>query len=415
MKTRVTTTAHGHVIIVALVVCLLAGIALLGVISLSSNEGQMTGRSQSWNGAIPVAEAGIEEAFTHLRYSPTNRASNGWTFVDDHYHKSRVLGRSWYEVTISTNWDPIITARGGIRAPGQTNYIVRTVRVTATNDPMFSAAIEAIDGIWFNGNGVTINSYDSRDPDYSGADGRYDPLKFKDQGKVVCHYGPFDMGNAKIYGHVETGEESALTRNANGVVGSKVFILNGGSGIEPGWHTTTTSSEFSNVEVPAAGGGLPPRDGNRYVFTNSNVTYSTDVLQGGVTVKGSNVTLIVNRNFGVSDFVVEVGASVVLYVNAGDADLGGIKNKNLRAESFQYYGLQDNVSITMRGNGSFTGVLFAPSAMLQIGGGGNDEVDFLGAIIARMVKVNGKMTFHFDEAVKRLGSRGFIASRWDEL
>src|SRR6185503_4449812 len=135
MKTRVTTTAHGHVIIVALVVCLLAGVALLGVISLSSNEGQMTGRSQSWNGAIPVAEAGIEEAFTHLRYCPTNRASNGWVLVNDpltstpHYKKSRVLGRSWYEVTISTNYDPTIIAHGGIRAPSQTNYIVRTVRV----------------------------------------------------------------------------------------------------------------------------------------------------------------------------------------------------------------------------------------------------------------------------------------------
>src|SRR6185503_15445921 len=150
MKTRVTTTAHGHVIIVALVVCLLAGVALLGVISLSSNEGQMTGRSQSWNGAIPVAEAGIEEAFTHLRYCPTNRASNGWVRVSNaytnHYTKSRVLGRSWYEVSISTNYDPTIIARGGIRAPNQTNYIIRTVRVMATNDPMFSAAIEAIDG-----------------------------------------------------------------------------------------------------------------------------------------------------------------------------------------------------------------------------------------------------------------------------
>ena len=421
MKTRVTTTAHGHVIIVALVVCLLAGVALLGVISLSSNEGQMTGRSQSWNGAIPVAEAGIEEAFTHLRYCPTNRASNGWVLVaglagvDDHYKKSRVLGHSWYEVMISTNWDPIITARGGVRAPHQTNYIVRTVRVMATNDPMFSAAIEAIDGIWFKGNGVTINSYDSRDPNYSGPDGRYDPNRFKDQGKVVCHYGPFDMANANIYGHVETGEESALTRGPNGVVGSKVFILNGGKGIEPGWHTTTTSSEFSSLDAPAGGGSLPNKVGNTYFFTNANATYRTDVLQGSVVVRGTNVAVIVNRNYGVNDLVVEPGASIRLYVNAGDVTLRGINNRNLRAESFQYYGLPDNINISMQGNASFTGVLFAPNAALGIGGGGSDEIDFLGAIIARMVTVNGKMTFHFDEAVKRLGSRGFVASRWDEL
>src|SRR5688572_33020273 len=119
MKTRLTTTVtvHGHVIIVALVVCLLAGVALLGVISLTSNEGQMTGRSQSWNGAIPAAEAGIEEAFTHLRYSPTNRASNGWTLVGTNYTKRRTIGSAWYEVGISTNYDPIIVALGGTRAP----------------------------------------------------------------------------------------------------------------------------------------------------------------------------------------------------------------------------------------------------------------------------------------------------------
>ena len=411
----------GHVIIVTLVVCLLLGLVLLGVISLSTNEGQMTGRSQSWNGAIPVAEAGIEEAFTHLKYCPTNRASNGWGLVGDQYTKTRTIGSACNEVTISTNYDPIIIARGGVRAPSQTNYIVRTVRVTATNEPMFSAAIEATDGIFFKGSGVTINSYDSRDPNYSGPDGRYDPLKFKDQGRVVCHYGPFDMGNAKIYGRVETGEESALTRGPGGVVGSIRHHLNVGRGIEDGWHTSTTSSEFSPVEAPPATNGLPSKVGSAYTFTNG--TYRTSSLAGDVVVKGSNhVTLIVKAStngspavYNVRSLIVEPAASIKLYVDAGDVALKGIQNKNLRAESFMYYGLSGNVNISMQGNASFCGVLFAPNATLGIGGGGSDEIDFLGAIIARKVTVNGKMTFHFDEATKRLGSRGFIANRWDEL
>src|SRR5687768_10964291 len=134
MKTRATSTAHGHVIIVSLLVCLLLGTVLVGVISLSTNEGQLTGRSQSWNGAIPVAEAGIEEAFTHLKYCPTNRASNGWTLNGTNYTKGRTNNDSswYYHVSISTNYEPTIVARGGIRAPLQANnYIVRTVRVTA--------------------------------------------------------------------------------------------------------------------------------------------------------------------------------------------------------------------------------------------------------------------------------------------
>jgi hypothetical protein len=427
MKTRATTTSHGHVIILTLIVCVLLGLVLVSVISLSTNEGQMTGRSQSWNGAIPVAEAGIEEAFAHLKYCPTNRASNGWTLIGDHYTKFRPLSNAWYEVTISTNYEPTIIARGGIRAPGQTNYLVRTVRVTATNEPMFSAAIEATDGILFKGSGVTINSYDSTDLRFSGPDGRYDPAKFKDQGKVVCHYGSFDMGNAKIYGHVETGEESALTIGPGGVVGSILHHLNVGRGIEDGWHTGTTSSEIFPVDAPLGGTNLPPRVGSTYTFTNcfTNAIFRTNNLAGDIVVKSSNhVTLIVQANtnnptvpatYGVRSIVVEPGASLKLYVDAGDVALKGIQNKNLRAESFMYYGLSRNINISMQGNASFTGILFAPNAALSIGGGGNDEIDFLGAIIARTVTVNGKMTFHFDEATKRLGSRGFIANRWDEL
>jgi hypothetical protein len=410
MKTRATATAHGHVIIMALIVCLLVGIVLLGVISLSSNEGQMTGRSQSWNGAIPAAEAGIEEAFTHLRYCPTNRASNGWTLVGTNYTKRRTIGSAWYEVGISTNYDPVIVALGGTRAPGQTNYILRTVRVMATNDPMFSAAIEAIDGIDFSGAGVIINSYDSRDTNYSNADGSYNTTRFKDKGRVVCHYGPFEMGNAKIYGRVETGEESALTMGPGGVVGSILYHLNVGRGIEPGWHTSTTSSEFSNIEAPS-GGGAPPKVGGSYVLGTG--IYNIDSLQGSVVVNG-NASLVVNRDYRVNDFVIERGASIKLYVNAPDAALR-IVNKNIRAESFMYFGLPGNLAISLQGNSSFCGVLFAPNAQLGIGGGGADEVDFLGAIIARIVTVKGKMTFHFDEATTRLGSRGFTACRWDEL
>jgi hypothetical protein len=411
MKTRTTTTtAHGHVIILTLIICLLLGIVLLGVISLSSNEGQMTGRSQSWNGAIPVAEAGIEEAFTHLRYCPTNRESNGFRLVGDHYVKSRTMGSAWYEVAISTNWDPIITARGGIRAPNQTNYIVRTVRVMATNDPMFSNALEASEKIDFSGAGVTINSYDSRDQRYSLPDGSYDPTRFKDKGHVVCHNGPFELGNAKIYGHVKTTEESALSIGPGGVVGSIDYHATVGKGIQDGWHTSVDSAEFSPIEAPS-GGGAPPRVGNNYVLGTGN--YRVDSLQGSVVVNG-DATLVITRDFRVNDFLIQPGASMKLYVDAPDVALR-IDNKNIRAESFMYYGTSGNLAISLGGNSSFTGVIFAPNAALQIGGGGNDEVDFLGAIIARTVSVKGKMNFHFDEATLRLGSRGFIASRWDEL
>ena len=60
-------------------------------------------------------------------------------------------------------------------------------------------------------------------------------------------------------------------------------------------------------------------------------------------------------------------------------------------------------------------MLYAPSAFLLLNGGGSDGVDFSGSIIARCVKVTGHYNFHYDEAVRRFGSKGIIASSWDEL
>jgi Tfp pilus assembly protein PilX len=134
---------QGHTIVLTLVVSLVLGVVLLGIIKLANNEGQMTGRSQNWNAVMPLVEAGIEEAFSHLKYSPTNRAENGWTFdaADNRYIRTRNFQDGMYKVTISKDYDPVIISRGWLRAPGQNNFtITRAVRVRATNSSQESKA-----------------------------------------------------------------------------------------------------------------------------------------------------------------------------------------------------------------------------------------------------------------------------------
>jgi len=105
-----------------------------------------------------------------------------------------------------------------------------------------------------------------------------------------------------------------------------------------------------------------------------------------------------------------------MYVKAADASLGGLANQTADALHFMYFGLPSNVSISMGGNSAFTGVIYAPNAILNLNGGGNgSNADLCGAIIAKQVKVNGHYTFHFDEAPRRYGSRGIFASSWDEI
>src|SRR5688572_1493726 len=239
MKINTTTQrTHGHIIVLTLVASLVLGVVLVSVISLSSSEGQMTGRSESWNAAMPVVEAGIEEALTQLHHFPSNRSANGWAFVDDHYHKSRTIGDGYYEVSMSNDKYPTIISRGVVRAPGQTNFsIYRVVRVTVTNEPLFSNAMEAFTSIDMGGNKIRIDSYDSRDPRYSDARGGYLPGRFKDNGDIVAYGGitSVSVGNADIYGKVITGPEGTIDIGANGTVGSIKWHTDGHSGVETGW------------------------------------------------------------------------------------------------------------------------------------------------------------------------------------
>lgn len=421
MKIHRTSKEQGYVIVFTLVAALVLGVVLLGLIQLSKNEGQLTGRSENWNAAMPLVEAGIEEALTHLRYAPTNRAANGWVFEDDQYKKTRTFGSGFYEVSISTNYDPIIISRAGARAPTQTKYtIFRTVRVQATNQPMFTAALEAPVSIVLKGNGTHIDSYDSMDPKYSLPNGGYDPDAPKDGGDVVCYggAGAMDIGNGNINGKLKTGPDTTYSVGPNGSVGSLTW---NGSGVQDGWSEEVSEAEYPPVTAPT-GGVRPPAgqgDYKDYQYVLGSSVYEVNDVSGSILVTGSNAVLLVKSTLTMApkdSILIQPGANLILYVEAADAKLSGIANGNTDALKFQYYGLPSNVSISMGGNAAFVGVMYAPNAILNLnGGGGGSSVDFSGAIIAKSVKINGHYNFHYDEATRRFGSRGIIASSWDEL
>ena len=405
---------------ITLVVCLVLGVILLGIIKLANNEGQMTGRSQNWNAVMPIVEAGIEEAFSHLKHSPSNRAENGWTFdtsiVPPVYTKTRTFQDGYYTVTISTNWDPVIISRAGIRAPGQTNYsIFRKVRVQATNQPLWTAAIEALQCVDLSGNGIKFNSYNSLDPNFSGPGGVYDPTKVKAGGDVACYGGvnSLEIGNADIAGSIKTGPNTSFSIGPNGSVGD----LTWGNGIQPGHYEQVEDAEWPSLFPPVGGTTPQPSTlpGERtYQYVLGDGVYRTKQINGDILVKGK-ATLIVEDRLTLQSAVIRSNAQLIIYMLGATATVKDIGNQSTDALHFIYFGLQNNTSISMGGNSGFCGVLYAPAAYLNLNGGGADAVDFNGAIIAKCVKVTGHYEFHFDEAVRRFGSKGMIASSWDEI
>jgi hypothetical protein len=160
--------------------------------------------------------------------------------------------------------------------------------------------------------------------------------------------------------------------------------------------------------------------GTNYNYVLGGGNYKLSGFSGTVRVTGHAVLYVTDSvSFSGKGFImIDPGASLKLYVGATSASIGGqgILNANADALSFQYYGLPSNTRLSMTGNASFTGIIYAPSADFTLGGGGRDKYDFVGASVTRTVKMNGHYNFHYDESLARRGPfMGYVPVSWDEL
>ncbi|MGH7198556.1 MAG: DUF7305 domain-containing protein, partial [Candidatus Omnitrophota bacterium] len=90
-----------------------------------------------------------------------------------------------------------------------------------------------------------------------------------------------------------------------------------------------------------------------------------------------------------------VGSSLMIY-NEGNASLSGngIVNTNgsVNPLAVQYYGTTSSTAFNISGNGSFSGVVYAPQAQVTLSGNGA----FYGAVVADAVTISGNGGFHYD-------------------
>lgn len=105
-----------------------------------------------------------------------------------------------------------------------------------------------------------------------------------------------------------------------------------------------------------------------------------------------------------SSITISTGATLRVFAG-NNIDLGGfgIVNQTGNAANFTLNGLPACRDIKLHGNGSFVGVIYAPSADLTLIGGGSGDEDFSGAAILRSITLDGHWRIHFDEALQRNG------------
>ena len=116
---------------------------------------------------------------------------------------------------------------------------------------------------------------------------------------------------------------------------------------------------------------------------------------------------------GINDAItINAGASLTIYNAGASGVFNFINNANSTPDTFQYYGLPSNTSLTLRGQDFLVAAVYAPNADFFMNGGGTTY----GSIVANSAKLTGSGTFHFDECLINKGkTRGFIITSWNEL
>jgi hypothetical protein len=431
----------GHTLWFVLVATGLVGLVLASYLKLTQSQSVFTVRSQIWNNCIPLVEAGVEEALAQLNaFADTNLAASGWTPISSGFEKSRALNEGGYvvQVTYTNILQPVITSTGYLPAPAalarantwmlaaafvpdpNVRYITRTVRVTCRKEALFTKAMVARDYIDFNGNNVYTDSYDSSNPLFSSPTGDYDPTKARDNGDVAVNKDFLNvgsLGNANIKGHVIVGPQATVNIGPNGIVGSLAWFAAGKKGIQPGRLRKDANFLLPDVSPPWTSGGLEPSgtSGQKYRLDSGNYELNTLSLAKGERMKVyGDATLYVKANVDVQgDIEIIPPGRLILYVGGPNVSFTGSLSKSGLPKDFVIYGLPSCKNFEVKTtSGTLNAVIYAPSADLLI----NSQNQVCGAIVARMIRMNGNSAFHFDESLANLGRhRGYTITSWNEL
>jgi hypothetical protein len=407
----------------------------MGYMYLISSQHKLVSRSMSWNTALAMAEAGIEDGLAQINvtfgtnYQPS--ANTNWTLANRTYGpKTQTLnGGSYSSIILTSNrppW-PSIIATGYASVPFRAEPVQRVVMVDTTNRPAFMVAMAVQQNIDFKGNNVLIDSYDSTDPSHSTTNGLYDATRPLAGGDVCSQNGFVNVQNATIRGKLETGPGGSYSIG-NGTVGDLAWNVTGN--IEPGYLKNDFNMNFRPVDPPYNSGlpVVPVLVGtNTYILTTGEYYVDGDFILNNnetIYVMGS-AKLYVTGNLNMKSasgswITMAPGASLRLYVGTVDgppvsAQMTLVNTPGF-AGVFQYYGLPSNNSVSWSGNNIYIGTVYAPQADFTAGGGGSTLLDFQGSCVVSNLNLNGHFNFHYDESLRRNGpATGFTVVSWREL
>lgn len=397
MKTAFGKNRENGAAVLATTICtfILMSFLVVGYLWMMMEQSKATERSQHWNAALAVAEAGIDEGMAHINYSfgtNVNLGVDGWTSnATQNYFgpMSRSLSNdvgSSYSVIISNTMPPVVISTATIVDKMNSVPIKRAVQVTTVPVPAFLPGLTVRSNFTLNGQ-PTINS------------------------DVASIYGTVvNVNNGTVNGPVKTGS------------GGTVHL--GPQGSDQGW-TNNFYENLPDVEPPYTFGTTPPMTANVTLAANTEYYVNGNYTPTSLTIAdGSNTVLYVTGNFSVSSITVKPTGSFTLYAGSTNlstttaATFGQTSSDRINftgtAEQFYYFGLPNNTQITLNnGLNVVNAAFYAPEAAFTQKG--NQTVT--GGIVADSYTANGSNNdFKKDPKLPNAGPAiGYGVASWKEI
>jgi hypothetical protein len=260
-----------------LIVLILGGILCLFVIyylALIEQQNKLSVRSQAWNIAIAISEAGIEDGLQAVNSGATPSTADNWQLLaDGRYWRTNTLADgNRYEVGVHLGHREIVS-RGYVVLPAMAantpsaffaaagvnvndSLVSRAVRVRYLRGGFYLGALIARHKINLKGNGALTDSFDSESL-WESDFGHYNPAVYVgDKGDIASNEGvvaTIGVGNAEIYGKAHVGAEGSVTIN-QGWVGPHPKGAAGG--YADGWVLQDANFTFPDTWLPYTS-GLP--------------------------------------------------------------------------------------------------------------------------------------------------------------
>jgi hypothetical protein len=430
-------TERGSAVITVLILAAITALIASSFLFRASQEAKLATRSLYQSVALNLAEAGLEEGL-YAANSAGFTTANGWTLVTgtaNDYSKTILSGFSfpqgtgaiYIRVDSATSMTPTVTAAGIITIPRQPN-VIKQLRVAAGKRRRWANGVVVKSTLTFSGNAV-VDSYDSSVGVPNAATNKTDQATVA---TISTALDPITVGsNAVIYGYVATGADDPVVGSGGRIYGATTpsgtlvdtsrirhdFTANLPDATIPTATATSIGVINATISLPRVG-DLPGTNG-RYTYSTPSIT----VAGGDALVVTGPVDLVVTGDISITgNAQITVGGtgsvnpSINLYspgtVNIAGNGISNLTNIPAKATIWGTGASTATQTVSIAGNGSFTGTVYAPNATVSLMGNGAN----MGAIIAKQATIGGNGEFHYDTQLGLLSDdQYFRPTSWCEL